>query len=38
MKAFKKTVLREMLALIREDIKWGSRMLYVEEIRDFYFH
>jgi len=37
-KAFKKTVLREILALIREDIKWGWRMLYVEEICDFYFH
>jgi hypothetical protein len=38
LKVFKNGVLREILALIREDIKWGWRILYVEEIHDFYFH
>jgi hypothetical protein len=38
LKGFKNRVLGEILALIREDIKWGWRILYVEEIHDFYFH
>jgi len=37
-KVFKNRVLSGILALIREDIKWGWRLLHVEEIYDFYIH
>jgi hypothetical protein len=37
-KVFKNRVWRGILVLIREGIKWGWRILHVEEIHDLYFH
>lgn len=37
LKVFKKRVLREIRAHIRED-KLGLEKTYVEEVHDFYFH